>query len=198
MPNETPTLSNPVLDEDLQTAKVNRQLWENSQLNGSSAHEDYHEADDRFYNSKDPNLAILHENPRHRLVVMLKAQGHSNRKIAGTVGLSESWVSQILRQPWARQLLVRELREAGRDAIQDLLAGAAEDSVLTLIALRDTATEESVRRGASNDLLDRFLGKPTQRVEQNAKVTVTSETVEQLDAELAELEAEEKRLIGKN
>lgn len=194
-----------VLDEDLTTHDLaarraaNPQLFENSPLSGSSVHDEYSASEDRFYNSKDPNLAIKHEQPVHRLMVMLKAQGKTNKKIAELTGKNECWVSQVLRQPWARQLLIRELREAGRDGIQALLEGEMENSVQTLIELRDSAQAEgSVRRGAANDLLDRFLGKPTQRVEQTQKVSITSTTIDELNAELAELEREEKRLVGKN
>lgn len=204
-PTLQPHIPPSVLDEDLTTHDIaarraaNGQLFENSQLAGSSIHEAYHESEDKFYNSKDPNLVIKHEHAVHRLMVMLKAQGKTNRKIAELTGKTEPWVSQVLRQPWARQLLVKELREAGRDALQSILEGEAENSLLTLIQLRDDSDADgSVRRGAANDLLDRFLGKPTQRVESTQKVTVTAESVEELNAELAELDREEQRLIGKN
>ena len=169
--------------------------YENSQLPGSSVADELAESGDDFFNPTDPQVALKHERPAHRLAILLKAQGLSNKEIAERLGLSAIHVGNILRQPWARKRLVEEIQRSGRDEIQALLAGSAVDSINTLIELRDDdEVENSVRKAAADSLLDRFLGKPTQRVESKNETHVFSGDVARIDQELAEFEAEEKRL----
>jgi len=174
---------------------MNTQLYENSPLAGASIEEVEKSNPDGFYNAKDPNLAILHERPEHRICIMLKASGKSNNEIAAIINYTPSWVSQILRQPWAKEALLRELKKLGGDSVAELLAGTATDSVFKLIQLRDTADDEGVQLRASQDLLDRYLGKATQKVESNTKVTHLSGDVEKVDKELAEIESQLLRAL---
>jgi len=168
-------------------------------LSGSSIEQDFKENPDRLFGQECPRLALQKEQPEHRIIIMLKAQGKSNKEIAEIVRYSPVQVGTILRQPWARERLVRELKLAGRDVIADILAGAAQDSVFTLIEERDNETAKpSDRISAANSLLDRFLGKPTMRVEtDNVHRNITGDVAE-LDRELRLLEEEEKRLVGRN
>ena len=123
--------------------------------------------EDDFFNAKDPNLRIQSERPQHRLILFLKARGHNNREIAQAVGMSESWISQVLRQPWARERLAAELNAAGRDELSNLIETAAKDSLYKLVELRDDEeTPKAVAANVSTYLVDRFLGKPKQSIEQ--------------------------------
>lgn len=158
------------------------------------------DAQDVLFNVQQPNLAILHEKPEHRMAIFLKASGKSNREIAQRLGYSEPWVSQVLRQPWAQKRLVEELRLAGRDEIAGILAGAAADSVFKLIEVRDAANAKgSDVIAASNSLLDRFFGKPTQRVESfnTNRDMSSSDDPDELDRRIRVLEEEEARLTGR-
>jgi len=177
---------------------MNRQLYENSGLKelfegtpsagGGSA---------PLFNAREPNLAILHEKGEHRLLLWLKAKGASNREIARESGYTEPWLSQLFRQPWAQAQLVEMLREAGADEVGAIIKGAAADSVFTLIELRDDSDMPgAVRKGAADSLLDRYLGKPHQSVEVRSEAKAI-ESVDDLNKELAELEQEEKRLLGR-
>lgn len=179
--------------------KFNKQLFENSPLSGSAIDQDYSRDPDRLYgdlDSQSPNLAILKEKPEHRMIVYLKAQGLSNNEIAERTGYTYPWVSQITRQPWFKQRLVAEMKESGRDSIQDMLKVTAADSVQTLIELRDTSDSPAVRKAAASDLLDRYLGKPTMRVESTNSNKVTYEDVTGIDKELLKVNEELKRLSG--
>jgi len=174
-------------------------LFENSPLSGSAIDQDYSRDPDRLYgdlDSQSPNLAILKEKPEHRMIVYLKAQGLSNNEIAERTGYTYPWVSQITRQPWFKQRLVAEMKESGRDSIQDMLKVTAADSVQTLIELRDTSDSPAVRKAAASDLLDRYLGKPTMRVESTNSNKVTYEDVTGIDKELLKVNEELKRLSG--
>jgi hypothetical protein len=171
-------------------------LYVNSRLSGSAIEAYYEEEEDRLFNDRKPNLRVEHESPDHRTVIFLKAQGMSNNEIAKRTGYSFPWISQVLRQPWARVRLLTELREAGRPAVQALLRASAEDSVMTLIAVRDTATRPSDKIAAANALLDRCFGKPTQHIEEHASDTVLPSSIDDIDREMASLAEQEKRLLN--
>lgn len=177
--------------------KVNTQLYGNSPLAGSSVEESSEGRSDALFNGKRSDFAILSEKPEHRLIILLKAQGHSNVEIARLTGYTNPWVGQILRQPWARERLLAELNSVGRDSIASLLESAAADSVFKIIDIRDTAEDSGVQLRASQDLLDRFLGKATQKVESKSEVKHISGDVDKMDDELIRLEAEINRLQGK-
>lgn len=86
----------------------------------------------------------------------------SNRECAKHLETSEQYVGQISRQPWFRQQLVELLQQEGLPAVQELIRGAAVESVLKLIELRDDAKKEEVQRDCARELLDRYLGKAPQ------------------------------------
>jgi hypothetical protein len=145
--------------------EVNTQLFENSPL--KEMFEGVEERGTDFFNAKDPNLAIMHERPEHRSILWAKARGHSNREIAGLTGYTEPWISQILRQPWARRYLADEIDRAGKDQLTGLIESAAKDSIWKLIELRDDPeAPKNVVANVSEYLVDRYLGKPKQSVEQ--------------------------------
>lgn len=175
---------------------TNKQGFANGPLLESNVDSDWKESVDVLYNAKDPNLGILSESPRHRMVIYLKAQGLANRKIAHRMGYTDAWVSQILRQPWARLRLLEELRIGGREGVQGILQAEAEESVYTLIGLRDAAEDEGVRLRASQDLLDRYLGKATQRVETKSEASITYEDITGIEREIKETEREINRIAG--
>ncbi len=175
---------------------LNTQLFANSVLHDDPVVEAERNDPDRLFSSdgaknlKDaPNLAIIHERPVHRLIVYLKAQGHSNKEIADRTGFTQAWVSQITRQPWFRLRLVQELKDAGVDAIESVLKSTALDSVFTLIDLRDDdSAPKAVRSACANSLLDRFRGKPVQTIQHEEKRLPTSPEITAIDNQLKEID----------
>jgi len=159
--------------------------------------QEYRDNPDRFFNSTEPNLAILHEKPEHRVLIYLKAQGLSNREIAAKTGFTDAWLSQVFRQPWARQRLAVELKEAGQDELHMTLSATAMDALRTMIELQeDTDVPPAVRQRAAADLLNRTLGMPTQRVVTDNTVRHTTQDIAAIDAELKQLAVEEAHLLG--
>lgn len=174
----------------------NRQLFENSRLSGSAtelnerANPDRLYGEARVYDKTRPNLAILSEQPWHRAVVYMKVQGCTNREIAARFDKTEAWISQLTRQPWFRERVVEELKTTGRNLVEEAIKVEILPSIQTLVELRDGAESEQVRFNSARDLVDRFLGKPTQRVESKSTGDFhhTVETVADLDRELAKVE----------
>lgn len=153
-----------------------------------------------FHNARDPQRTIKHERPEHRMILFMKAQLMSNKEIARELDLTETTVSQVTRQPWFRHALAQRMEDAGGDIIYKTLHGAALDCVYNLIDIANgkvEGTKVSDMRAANDSLLDRFLGKATQRIEQfdGGKVP-TKEELDTLDRQLEETRREVARLSG--
>lgn len=138
------------------------------------------------------------EKPIHRAMICLYVEGHTIKDIASRLGYSPQRVSQVLKQPWAKVIMREMLHAAGAEAIYNFLKGQAADSLLTITELRDNPNvPPATRLAASNSLLDRLLGKPTQRVETySTNLNVSSEDAMEMEAELQRLREEERRLLG--
>lgn len=150
-----------------------------------------------LHGAKEPQFEVQSERAWHMLAIFLAAQGMAQNEIARRLNHDQGWVSQVLRQPWARERLVAEIRGAGKDEIATILRGAVTDSLLKLVELRDTAESEQVQATCADKILDRFLGKPTQHVETKLQTSFDADSVEKLDAKITELENEEARLTGR-
>jgi hypothetical protein len=128
------------------------------------------------------------ERPIHRLAACLCAAGMSFREIGNRLNVSPQSVSNWFRQPWFQQFVDEEIRAAGLDPLKNLLSGAAKDSVMTLIELRDDReVAASVRAKCASDLLDRAYGKaPTTVVHTHDTMRVSTELAA-IDREINEL-----------
>ena len=160
-------------------------------LKAQELQKEYEESPDALFGDKRPNLVIKSERPEHRMIVYLKAQGMTNQEIANKTGYGYQWVCQIVRQPWFRAKFVEECKEVGRDAVETFLKAEVLPSLETLRNIRDNeAGKAADRRAAADSLLDRFLGKPTQRVEKEETskgLDAARETVEDLERQLVSL-----------
>lgn len=169
-------------------------------IHGSAEEKEYLQSPDKLHGDKlmsGRTQARQKEGPTHRMAVLLKAQGRTNREIAEALDVNENTIAIVLRTPWARMRLLDEINRAARPGIQALLEAEAPKSVLTLIEMRDNEkAKPSERITAANSLLDRFLGKPAQTV---TSVTVKGpdlSTKELIEQELEELKKQEKALVG--
>lgn len=160
--------------------------------------EDFSTLENRLFCDQPASYNIKHERPEHRVIVFLKAQGMSNKEVSERTGFTTVMIGYVLKQPWARVRLLQEITEMGRDGMAEILKGAAVDSVLTLLDVRDSEkSRPSDKIAAANSLLDRYLGKPTQRVESiNTNVNASMCDVKKMQAELVEVEAELTRVTG--
>jgi len=180
--------------------KFNKQLFENSPLRGLFEDDELSETEVRpFFNGKNPNLAILHEKPEHRVLLMLKAQGMSNREIAKRSGYTEAWMSQLFRQPWATALLSEFITDAGLDVLDTMIKAEAVPSLLRLVEVRDMELNPktaSVIASSCVSLLERHLGKPVQQVKVDQTTRTAASTVAEVDQKIKDLETETNRLLG--
>jgi len=136
------------------------------------------------------------EKPWHRIAIMLAGQGYTVTEISEKLERSIAHVSILLRQDWARKRLTDEMMKAGRDELETILKGAGSEALRRVITLSQNAESEQVQLAASREVLDRLLGKPVQKLETKQDVVFTN--ISQADEEIAKLEQEEKRLLGRN
>jgi hypothetical protein len=152
---------------------------------------------DDFHNSAEPQRCLKQEKPEHRIIIFLKARGHSNVEIAEATGFHKVTVGNVLRQPWAKERLLHEINKTGRDAVQTMIQSAALDSVLKLIEVRDDPeTPKAVASANCERLLDRYLGKPKQQVDVQHSGSLEGKDLQQLDKEIEALQTEQNRLQG--
>lgn len=150
-----------------------------------------------LYNPKphaDPN-DILRERPEHRMVLHLKMAGNSNQEIAEIMGYSYGHVAKITRQKWFLKAFATIAAENGKDALDELFKSEGLNSVHTLIEIRDDPNAKHAdRRLSAEHLLDRFLGKPTQKSESNVNYykspTELGDAASETEAEIKKLEKE--------
>jgi len=154
---------------------------------------------DALFNDRlRPATDNLSERPEHRVFIVLKSQGYSVFEIAKMTGYDRVTVSRVLRAPWARSRLLDLIKERAErsDPIATFIQNETLDSLQTLVEIRDS--EESgpqARLAAARDLIDRALGRPVQPVEAKHGEL---HSVEEIDRELATLEAKASVLLGRS
>ena len=161
----------------------------------SAAAEAYFSDPDRLYGDRVSEVTLINEQPIHRLMVYLHAQGASRGDIAKQTGYTPQMVGTVLRQPWARQRLVQILNECGKDQVRHFLQHEISPSLEVLREVRDNVdAKPSERVTAANAILDRALGKPTVMIESKNTNTTVPADVTRIDQEIA---AVRKQLEGK-
>lgn len=170
---------------------------ESEELSEVQALSDFCPVSETLYNTRPPSVRLQKEHQWHRLAITLAARGVSNREISGLVGRTEAQVSQVLRQPWARKLLVETINQQGKDAFRDLLERELAPSVNKLIELRDGADREETQLRAAVELIDRARGKAVQHVDvQKKQISLTMADLRKMEQELESLKQQEVALRG--
>jgi hypothetical protein len=142
--------------------------YELSGLSLVDGSEEYVKSGDALHNDRAPHYGIKHQKPEHRIVILLKAQGNTNKEIANVTGLTPVSIANILRQPWARKQLVEEINSAGRNEVVQMFKGAALDVAERMIEIvNNPESRDSDKISAGHMILDRLFGKPNQPMEVN-------------------------------
>lgn len=125
---------------------------------------------DALHNDSDSVRDVEQEKPIHRRFVDLQLQGYTPTEIGKMTGFSMQWVSQVLKQPFARQRFINESKKTVQEEIKAFLEAEVLPSLKMLKTIRDDeAAPKAVRTVCSNSILDRFLGKPVQPISEAAK-----------------------------
>jgi hypothetical protein len=146
--------------------------------------------DPRFWGKKDPIWELDKEEPWHRMAAFAFGLGATCRDVARKLGKSEPAVQNLLRHKWFQEKVTAIMAEYGARDVMELFRAEQFNSLVTLVEMRDNPKiPSSTRVTCARDILDRALGKPTQRVETVAIATSEDPVgeVERLESEIARL-----------
>ena len=147
--------------------------------------------DPHFVGTKEPMWELNSEQAWHKVAAIIFASGKSAREVARLLDRSEPAVQNLTRQKWFQAQVTEMIVELGgsRD-IMKLIQGEQFNSLNTLVEMRDNPRVPSASRiQCARDILDRGLGKPTQRIEMSHEVHSDDPV-----AEVEKLEQENNRL----
>lgn len=141
-----------------------------------------------LFGDRKPQHEIQREKFIHRLAANLFARGASQREVAQQCEVTEVTVSNWVAQPWFQEVVLELMNDtSGKADIMTLFEAERINSLNTIVTIRDNEKiSPATRLLAAKEILDRALGKPTQRVEHKDTT--------QVDDPVAETE----RLIGLN
>lgn len=129
---------------------------------------------------------------QHRNIIQMAFNGYKNNEIAERLGMAQSSVSSILRSPLG-QAYLHGLQDRAHEATLDVrkklvsLNKAALDTFTRLLDPKEKKVPHSVQFNAAKDILDRNGYKAPDRL--NIDMTLQTKTDEELDAEIAAIEA---------
>jgi hypothetical protein len=159
-----------------------RANWEFNEARDGPVHDAMHENKQCLHNSPRPPVLLKTEQPEHRFLVFLYAQGLSTKEIFLQLGgawdsntnlpvsgtgarYSYAHLCSIRRQAWFQTNLVKYMDECGKDAIRAKFEMELKPSIEKVIAIRDDLKAPlQLQLRAAESLIDRFLGKPVQQV----------------------------------
>jgi len=111
------------------------------------------------------------EQPHHRAICILLAQGYVPKEVAEMTGFTTVTVNYVRQQPWALKFIAELMNKAGRKVVMSELQGAALEAARTLInTMRNEengaafGSKASDRAKAANDILNRLYGTAPQVV----------------------------------
>lgn len=140
---------------------------------------------DALHNQKEAWVTVAHEKPEHRIIILLKAQGHKDHEIADLTGYTRVHVGNVLKQPWAVERVMQEINAAGRNPVVQMFKGTAVKAAQLLESVIDNPkAKHSDQISAAKEVLDRAFGKASQPLEH----TFSEEQLSKMsDEELAKI-----------
>lgn len=139
---------------------------------------------------KPSHVELQKEQPWHREVLLLKAQGFTNRRIAEEMGRDVNTISYVVRQTWFHEKLVQLLHEKGEDGIEARLQLLSKEAVEVAAELMRGADSERTRAQCAFELIKASRGQKLVVVEGDGK------SLDALTAEAQKLQDEIKELQG--
>lgn len=138
-----------------------------------------------------PAYELQKEEPQHRVICLLAAQGFTTTEIAEQTGYTVMTIGYVKKQPWALQYIAALQDRAGFSIVKNVLQGAAIESAKTLIEVmrgyevNEQGIKVSIggriadRAKAANAILDRLYGVAPQTV-LHGKVDLEEMSTEEL------------------
>lgn len=128
--------------------------------------EDFSRARSPLMTKATPRHELQKEQPWHRTCAWMLAKGFTRREIAEAVDKTEATITLATQQGFMRQMvadIIAELNLQDESAF-NLLRAAQTSAAQTVISLASSASSETVKMRAAQEILDRVLGRPVQFV----------------------------------
>ena len=149
--------------------------------------EEYFTSPDRLHGDTVPSQTIAKEQPIHRMMLWMHAQGANVADIARNTGYTPGAVRNVIRQPWARARLVQILKETGLDPVKHFLSHEVAPSLETFREVRDDPKSPPMAKlTAADKILDRALGKPIAKIESDNTNRNVPADLQRLEQEIAD------------
>ena len=144
-----------------------------------------------LFNSTIPGAEIENEKVEHRAMILLKAQGLSNKEVADATGYSQGQVSTIVRQPWFQEKVLAILHSHGEEEVEKLMNQMAPKLLLMAQELAEKAQSESVRSNTILGLLKVVKGEKQVQVRAPESLEEIRSRKGQIERQLAEISGED-------
>lgn len=137
-----------------------------------------------FFESKpySPTISHKREQPYHRLICTLLAQGLTPGEVAEQTGFTRATISNVKAQPWAKTFIAELQQKCGEQHVKNVLLGAAADAAKTLVQFMSGEIEcrPTDRKDAAKTILDRCFGTAPQHIK-HEKVDASELSIEELE-----------------
>lgn len=119
-----------------------------------------------FHNREKPlDRHRKFEYPWHRAAIALLSTGYNIKDTAEMMGKSMESVRELARSPWAAERIASKIEKA-EDTVMEAMRLELSASLNKIIELRDNPkVSPTVQLAASNTIMDRVLGKATNKIE---------------------------------
>ena len=126
--------------------------------------------DDGYFGDIDtqPGQMRKKEKPVHRLMAFMAANGYNHKEISEATGQTTASVSNVLRQPFMRALMQATQRDMEGDFRKEVVE-KGQAAFARVVELSESARSEAVKADLDKYLINRYLGMPSQPIEQIGK-----------------------------
>ena len=136
-----------------------------------------------LFNKPEAQYTRQKEQEWHRMAALLAAQGYTQVEIAQTLGRSPAAVSDVLRQDYAKPVVLAEMRRIATEDEQ-VITIVKENVAKAVETLADICNDRGApkrdRIAAANALLDRRYGKPNQPIARDTGIDLDKLTDDEL------------------
>jgi hypothetical protein len=132
-----------------------------------------------FHGAIEPHSEVKRERAVHRRMCLMSMAGMEIGAIAKALDYCPMTVSNILRQPWAQMFMQSQLSEEAEEFRLKIIAEGQAAFCRIVDRASNELVSQSLRHDADKELLNRYLGKAVQPIEQIRK-PVQEKTDEEL------------------